>query len=273
MEILLSILAFIFGAALGSFLLVIADRYHTGLSFWKGRSFCFSCSHKLNFLDLVPFFSFIFLKGRCRYCGFKIPGEAFVVELLMGAFSVLAFMKSGLFVLPELTSLFLYVIYVLIFGVVILISIYDLRHYIIPDSFLIALLLLGFGLHLVLGFTVIYLLAGAMLCFPFAILFVISKGRWLGFGDVKYMFVIGFLLGPAEGLSAIIFAFWIGAVLSVTLVLLPKVLPRLGLPSLGRSFTMKSEIPFGPFLSLGVILSLIFHVDLFNLKILSDFFI
>lgn len=277
MEFLIYFLNFIFGAALGSFVLVIADRYHTGLSFWKGRSFCFTCNTKLRLIDLVPVLSFLTLRGKCRYCGFKIPHQAFWVEMLMGALSVIALIKSGLLysldMSPDLAiPLVIYLLYTLVFAAIVLISIYDLRHFIIPDAFLIVLILISASLHFFQGFSVEYLFAAALLCLPFALLFIISKGRWLGFGDVKYMFVIGFLLGPAQGLSAVILAFWIGAALSVTLVLLPKILPRFGLPSGDHRFTMKSEIPFGPFLSFGIILSFIFNVDLFKLQILKTFF-
>ena len=91
------VIVFLFGAALGSFVAVVAGRFNTGLPFLKGRSFCFSCNSWLGGRDLVPVFSFLFLRGRCRYCGSKIPKETIVTELLMGTLSILAFWKSGFF--------------------------------------------------------------------------------------------------------------------------------------------------------------------------------
>lgn len=265
------ILIFLFGAALGSFVLVIANRYNTGLPFFKGRSLCFSCNTKLQKKDLAPIFSFLFLRGRCRYCQSKIPVSMFWAEIIMGILVVLAAYKSGIF--DNFQFIFQFSILTLIFGTILLISIYDLRHFIIPDSFLIFLFILAFlhnSLFIIyhsLSYSSIfdYFFSSITLAIPFLLIFLISKGLWLGFGDVKYILVLGFLLGFSQGLSAIILAFWIGAAFSLTALFLRHSKPHINLPLFGNNFTIKSEIPFGPFLSVGIIISFYLNAGLFQI--------
>lgn len=268
--------------------MVIANRYNTGLSFFKGRSICFSCNMELYNKDLVPIFSFLFLKGKCRHCQSKIPKSAFIVEILMGVLSVLAAFKSG-FLSLELRALSLeeavgYLLITAIFAVILLISIYDLKHFIIPDSFLISLFVFSFiyilffpsfhfSLLLATGYLLlINLVSGSILALPFFLIFLFSKGTWFGFGDVKYILVLGFLLGFAQGLSAVVLAFWIGAVFSLLVILIKKVKPHISLPLFTNNLTIKSEIPFGPFLSIGTIASFCLNFDFFQIHEIINFF-
>lgn len=147
-----------------------------------------------------------------------------------------------------------------IFAILLLIAVYDLKHFIIPNSFLwilgfLSLLFVGFDS----GFNLMLLLqnfiSGLVLALPFLILFLISQGRWIGLGDVKYIVVIGFLLGLANGVSAILLAFWIAAGFALFLLFIIR-----------KNLTMKSEVPFGPFLSLGVGLGLFFGLDILHLN-------
>src|SRR3989344_2254817 len=200
MELFLYLIFFSFGASVGSFLNVILDRYNTGLSFWGGKSFCFSCNYKLQKKDMFPIFSFLFLKGRCRNCGSRIPNESLFVELIMGILSVLLVYKISLFFSYISLSLVIsYLLLVSIFGVIVLISFYDLRHMIIPDSFLIAFFFLSFLYTLILDAEYLLLIgntiSGIVLVLPFLLIFILSKGRWMGFGDIKYIAVLGFFLG------------------------------------------------------------------------------
>ncbi len=265
MQYLLPSITFFLGASVGSFVCVVASRYNTGLAFWKGESFCFSCNSTLKTLDLVPLLSFLTLKGRCRYCGSKIPKDTFIIELAMGLLSILAALKVGLFSLA-LSWLFIghYLLLLIIFAVILLITLYDFRHFIIPDSFLLVLLGLSACYFFLFVSRISYLaplVSGASLALPFLLLFLVSRGKWLGLGDVKYIAVLGVLLGFAEGLSAVILGFWIGAVYAL-----------LALFVLKKNITMKSEIPFGPFLSMGIIASLYFSIDLFHLHDLFQIF-
>lgn len=276
MEYIFLTVLFVFGAALGSFISVIAGRYNTGLSFFKGRSLCFSCGHELGRADLVPILSFLFLGGHCRYCDSRIPKETLVVEILMGALSVLAAFKSGIFNL-EFTWILAtsYLILLAIFAVILLISIYDLKHFIIPDAFLFWLLFFSFlYVSFPSGFKLqaSSFISALVLPLPFLVLFLVSKGRWIGLGDVKYMVVIGFLLGLSQGVSAVTLAFWVGATFALFVLLLNKIKSGLKLRTPLNRLTIKSEIPFGPFLSIGVILCLCLQVDLFQIQSLLNVF-
>src|SRR3990167_4862407 len=238
-----------FGACIGSFIAVINNRYNTGLPFLKGRSICFSCNTELKSRDLIPIFSFIFLKGKCRYCQSKIPKETFIIEILMGILTILAAFKVGI-----LGSNFKFIIFnfQLIFNFSILISIF----YIILNANSIT--------H--------SFVAGLVLALPFLLIFLISKGTWFGFGDVKYILVLGFFLGLAQGLSAVILSFWIGATFALLALSLKKLIPHINLPLFKNNFTIKSEIPFGPFLSLGIIISFYLSADLFQIHELFNIF-
>lgn len=249
---------FIFGGLLGSFLAVVADRYNTSLNWWQGRSKCFYCNSSLKILDLIPFFSFLFLKGRCRYCNLKIPINLFLIELSMSVLSIVAGYKTGIVSLFSIGLFYEYLLLCGIFAIILLIAIYDIKHFIIPNSFLILLLVLS--LIYSNNFIWFGLVSGLTLPLPFLFLFWISKGKWLGFGDIKYMAVIGVLLGLPLALSAVVSAFWIGAIYSVFLLLVFK-----------KNLTMKSMLPFGPFLSLGIVLSFLLEFDLFKINDLIYF--
>lgn len=272
-------LIFLFGTALGSFVDVIANRFNTGLTFFRGRSFCFSCNIGLQKSDLVPIFSFIFLKGKCQYCQSKIPRETIFVELAMGSLFVLAALKSGLLISNfSLFPFFHFLILDLIFAIILLISIYDLKHFIIPDSFLLILFALSFlyNLYFVLHNSLSYFsifpffLSSIILALPFLLIFLISGGTWFGFGDVKYIAVIGFLLSLPQALSAVVLSFWIGAVFAISILLLKRLKLHTNLPIFKNNLTIKSEIPFGPFLSLGLIISFYLNADIFQIHSLFN---
>ena len=280
MQYFFLILIFFLGTILGSFVAVIVNRYNTGLPFFKGRSICFSCNTQLQNKDLIPIFSFLSLKGRCRYCESKIPKETFFTELLMGFLAVLAALKSDFLIFNlSFFSFFFFLIIFFIFANILLITMYDLKHFIIPDSFLLSFFVLSLVYILIfspiIGWQVsIFLpfLSAVILALPFLLIFLASKGRWLGFGDVKYILVLGFFLGFSQGLSAIVLSFWIGAILSLIALSLKKLTPHINLPLLKNNLTIKSEIPFGPFLSLGIIISFYLSADLFQIHELFNLF-
>ena len=267
MQYIFGIIIFLIGTALGSFISVIASRYNTGLPFLKGRSVCFSCNTQLSKKDLIPIFSFLSLGGRCRYCQSKIPAEVFITEILMGILAFFVASKAQIFNFQfSIFNLTYFFILLSIFAIILLISVYDLKHFIIPDSFLISLFVLSF-LSIILNTSPIIhsFLSGIILATPFLLIFLISKGRWLGFGDVKYIAVLGFFLGFAQGLSAVVLAFWMGAAFSLTSLFLKKIVPHINLPLLKNNLTIKSEIPFGPFLSLGIVISFCLSLDIFKI--------
>jgi prepilin signal peptidase PulO-like enzyme (type II secretory pathway) len=256
--------AFFYGLIIGSFLNVLIYRFHTGKSL-SGHSHCLSCGTRLQWFELFPLFSYLGLRGRCRSCGSYIPSRYFLVELLTGLLFVVAAVKAN-----TLTEL-LYLWGTL--SVCVVIVVYDMRHFIIPDSLTLVLTigaLLWMGVLWYGGVSYVPLLVsvlaalGGVLFFYF--LWFISKGQWIGFGDVKLAFPLGLMVSSKLVFSMIVFSFWIGAAVSLCLVGLSKLQRgklclRLGL----RNLTIKSVVPFAPFLIAGCLFTLFTQLDVLTL--------
>ncbi len=269
METFIYFLIFIFGAIIGSFLNVVIFRYHSGATF-LGRSLCFSCGKTLLWHDLVPVLSFAALRGKCRFCRSKISFEYAVVEILAGALFALMFWKTGgvavflsalngggsmLWYLLDIFSLFA------IGSLLLVIGGYDIKHKIVPDAFVYGFAGLAFlrliFFPLLVPISPVDFLAGPILALPFAFLWHISDGKWMGFGDAKIALGIGWFLGLSAGFTAIVLAFWIGAVFGLILIAFGKLARSSFFESLFRQrITLKSEIPFAPFLIVGLLLTL-----------------
>ncbi len=280
-----SFLVFMLGASIGSFILLIADRYNTGASFLRGRSVCFNCSTVIGFFELIPIFSFIFLRGKCKHCDSKLSIYYILVEIIMGLLALIVVCELGINILNVTGIHFVYFLFALsIFAVFLLITIYDLRHFIIPDTFLFFLIFLSIIKLIVTGHPLNNIVAAIIIPLPFLIIWLVSRGKWLGFGDVKYMAVIGLLLGIPIGVSAVVVAFWIGALFAVAAMIaefgvrnyktiLYKYFGKkttkknsAKLLKKDKNFTMKTAIPFGPFLSLGTLIAFCFSLDIFSLN-------
>ncbi|PJE73758.1 MAG: hypothetical protein COV02_00905 [Candidatus Terrybacteria bacterium CG10_big_fil_rev_8_21_14_0_10_41_10] len=249
---MIDLLVFCFGAIIGSFLNVVTLRLGTGESVVSGGSKCFSCGKKLKWTELVPIFSFLIQKGRCRKCKSKISLQYPAVEILTGLIFFLIF-NFQFSIINEFSIInFAKIFYLLaIAAFLILIAVYDYRHQIIPNLFVwlfngLAFLNLFENWSLKIeNFNVNGLLAGLILFIFFASLWFFSGGRWMGFGDAKLALGIGWLLGIANGIAAITLAFWIGAFVGILLLYLSK-----------NKYGLKSNIAFGPFMVLGTIISL-----------------
>jgi len=252
---------FIFGIIIGSFLNVYLYRFHTNKSL-LGSSHCLSCATPLKPYELVPLFSYLGLRGRCRTCHSYIPPRYFMVELVTGLlFLGLAILKLSL----PVTAVLLLVITVLV-----VIAVYDLYHMIIPDELTIAMLVLAFsynlllligGLPIVDFFFGIFAAIGASL-FLF-ILWKVSDGKWIGFGDVKLIVPIALLVGYAQVFSLVVLSFWIGAGIGLLLLALQKLQKggKYGLRLGNRKLTIKSAVPFAPFMILSYLTILFFDID------------
>lgn len=252
MAILIYFSFFVLGLSVGSFLNCVIYRLETGQSFLKGRSFCPYCRHTLSWKDLIPVLSFLFLKGKCRYCHQKISFQYPLVELATGLIFVLVFHYSignlQFAILNLIISCFLIVIFV-----------FDLKHYLIPDKVIysaIAVSGIWYFVSGILGYytkyeirNTIYAAFGA--AGFFFLIYLISKEKWLGLGDVNLAFLMGLFLGWPKILIALFFSFFIGAVVGLVLIALKKK-------------TMKSEIPFAPFLVSGTFISLFFGQSIIN---------
>lgn len=277
MSYLLVSYIFILGTLIGSFLNVVILRYNTGKSIFgrRERSVCFSCSRKLPWYELIPVLSFFFLRARCRGCRSAISWQYPLVEIATGLiFSAIFFVVSDPGYLFGQSAV-LFFLYALIWSILIVIAVYDLRHKIIPDTLVFAFI--SFSLFTTLlfpglpGSFLSSVLAGLFFFVFFAGLWLVSSGRWLGFGDAKLVVGVGFLLGLVRGLSAMVLAFWIGAIFSLiiiglSLLVKQKVIPRGRLHRSLRLFTMKSEIPFAPFIILGTLIAFLFEFDLIGIS-------
>lgn len=254
--------AFVLGAIIGSFLNVVVLRWNTGLGL-KGRSKCMTCARQLGWQELIPIFSFIFLLGKCRSCKNSISWQYPLVELATGLLFAAIFIKF-----PPVWSLEIVatIIYLFITCLLVVITVYDIKHKIIPDSFVYAFDILALAMVFIGGPAFFHaphiwtILAGPLLALPFALLWLISEGKWIGLGDAKLVLGLGWLLGLHAEINAVVISFWVGAAVSIVWMLI----------TYGR-FKKGLEIPFGPFLILAAYLVLLFGLNVIDLRFEASF--
>ncbi len=234
----------ILGAILGSFLNALLFRYNTGRSVLRGRSACMQCGHTLSAIDLVPVVSYLFLRGKCRYCHSRVSWQYPLVELLGAALAVGVYLELGI---SLYSALVLCSWLVLLF-----LTVYDLRHQILPWSALFVLSTLALLQIFIAGASVLAFVAGPASAAPLFLLSLVSRGQWMGWGDAPLGLGVGWLLGLTAGLTAVVLAFWIGASVGIVLLLLSK------------RYTIKSEVPFAPFLVAGAACAYFLNVDFFQ---------
>lgn len=243
-----------FGVIIGSFLNVYIYRFHTGKSL-SGSSHCLSCGHSLRWHDLFPVVSYVWLQGRCRDCGCRIPVRYALVEVgTAGLFAAAALLA---------TSWFSVLWWWLVMSVLMVIFVYDLYHFIIPDGLTLTLTglvlgqLLGEGAVGNLGLPQIgaTLVAAVLGASFFLFLWFVSRGRWLGFGDVKLAVPLGLLVGPSLVFSFVVYSFWVGAAVSLGLMLWQHIKRgQSRLRKLPQGLTIKSAVPFAPFLIIAALI-------------------
>lgn len=268
---------FILGSCVGSFLNVISDRLENGKSIIFGRSHCENCKNKLYVCDLIPIFSFLVLKGRCRYCKEKLSYVYLVSELLTGFIFVFTAFQLNLIKDISGFSILSYIYLIIVFCAYIVILLSDFKFRLIPDKVVIPIIILIFGTLIFNGFFTyfstynrlkvdplgiylikvgymknvmspiitgtLYVIASSfIISLFFWFLIVITKGRGMGFGDVKLGFLIGLFNAWPNNVLAIFLGFFSGALFSLILILFGKK-------------GMKDTIAFGPFLILGSFVS------------------
>ncbi len=256
---IITFLFFCFGIIIGSFLNVVIYRLNTTKSL-GGRSACMSCRTQLRFYELVPIVSFLLLRGRCKTCKTHISMQYPVVEAVAGLVSAFLFLKfQAMFYVAPMVFLGTFAYYAFNFFVLLVISAYDIRHKIIPDGLSLlfgAMAFLGLFVFNRYGFnphmpSILELTSGFLVALPFALLFFVSRGAWMGFGDVKLALGLGWLLGVTRGFDAVVLACWIGAIVGLTMMFGKK------------KYTLKTELPFAPFLVLGAFVVFVFCVRIF----------
>ncbi len=262
---------FIFGLCVGSFLNVVIDRLQQNESIIAGRSYCDSCKKKLLWYDMFPVFSYLFLKGKCRFCHAKISIQYPAVELTTGILFLVSLLCHPEFIsgsrLQALEMLnqvqydnyLSFIFQLLIISSLIVIFFTDLKYGIIPDKIIYPAVVVSFlfisftskesWLHFVHPATfevglINYLLSAFGSFLFFLLLYLITRGRGMGFGDVKFAFLMGLFLGFPKIITAFYIAFLTGAIISLILVIWRKKKFRGG------------TIPFGPFLVFGTLAAL-----------------
>ncbi len=244
------IFIFLFGLSVGSFLNSLIYRLETNENFLIERSHCPKCGHILSWQDLIPLLSFILLKGKCRYCHQKISWQYPLVELA----TAILFVLTLYYTIYDLR----FTIYQLtITSFLIVIFVYDLKHYLIPDEIIypaiIIALIFNFQFLIFNQFPIFksLILSAIGAAVFFLIIVLISRGKWMGVGDIKLAILMGLFLGFPKILVALFSAFLIGAIIGIGLIILGKK-------------TLKSEVPFGPFLATGTFIAMFWGEKLIN---------
>jgi len=245
------ICAFVLGTAIGSFLNVCIDRIPQGQSLVRPPSHCAACGKKLAVFELIPIVSYLWLKGKCRHCGAKIPQRILAVELGNGLLFVLIALNYGLSI--EFLVLAFYACLFLVLAVI------DLEHGLILNKIVypaigISLILSPFWSNL--GFSRLFLgennllhlffgsLSGGGLFAVFFLLIILLYRGSMGFGDVKMAGLVGLATGFPSVLVAMIVSFISGGLATGFLLLL-------------RAKGRKDTIPFAPFLAIGAFVALL----------------
>ena len=252
---MLYIAFFILGSLWGSFSNVCIYRLPNNGNVAKGRSFCPNCKNKIRWFDNIPFFSYLFLKGKCRQCNKPISFQYFIVELLIAISFVLIFHIYGASI-TTLLLLILSIFFIIIFFI-------DLKHFIIPNELTFPLMIIGFiksfdpNLNKAIFPNYINSLIGGV--FGYLIIWLIiyfykkvRKKEGMGLGDAKLLSAIGFWFGWLS----IPFTIFISSLVALILVI-PSIL--------NKSRGMTSQIPFGPYIIVGCIIYVSFANQIKNI--------
>ncbi len=252
---MISIFVLILGLVVGSFLNVVIYRLKNGGRIIADRSKCPYCKKELQVLDLIPVLSFLFFKGRCRYCKKKISWQYPLVELTTALSFILIFLNinflgSSFPAFALWGDIILFLFFVFYLSSLIVIFVYDLRYYLIPDVVLLPAILLVLAI-LVFAvpssyFFILDNFFGALVFSGFFLAqYLISKGKWVGGGDVKLGILLGLILGWKLALVSLFIAYVTGAIVASALILLKKK-------------TRKDVLAFGPFLIASFIIVLFY---------------
>lgn len=233
MDSMLVILAFCFGLVFGSFFNVVVYRLPRGLSLVKPGSHCPRCGHRLSAVELIPVFSYLWQRGKCKSCGERIHWRYPLVELLTGVgFALVAWTSSGL---TDLLSGLVF------FSLLLVLAFIDLDHKVLPNALTVPGLVIGLLFSLI-GWTipVVQSLAGAILGFGVIILIVLISKGGMGMGDAKLMALIGSFLGWIPVFYVLFWASALGAVVGIVYLYLTKQ-------------DRTTPVPFGPFLAVAAL--------------------
>ena len=240
--ILIPIIALLYGLVIGSFLNVCIYRIPEGNTAVTERSPCMKCVYQLSWYDMIPVVSWLALRGRCRKCKARISAQYPLIEAANGILYVAVFLVCGV----TWTS----VIYCLLGSALIVLSVIDFRTYEIPfgiNLFILALGLIHLGFHL--GDWVTYVIGLFAVSTFLEIIFRVSGGRAIGYGDVRLMRAAGLLIGWKLSILALILGCILGSVIHII---------RMKVSGEGHVLAM------GPYLAMGIFISVLWGEPFIN---------
>lgn len=253
------ILSFIFGASIGSFVQVIATRLNVA-PVMKSRSKCLSCGEALRIPDLVPVLSYLFLGGKCRYCKSIFGVSALIIEISFGLVFVLLYKLVLSGQASMIVSFAWLCYYTLLFVTLGVIALYDKAHNYIPAVFLYVYGILTF---LMMVFRYMndpswgVLLDPVLTALPFLLLWLITKGRGLGFGDILMFLGVGAFFAFSQGVVVLLLSVWIGAIVGLYLKYFGMYKGKQNI-----------AIPFVPYIVVAFIIVLFTDIDIYSVATL-----
>jgi len=244
MEVILAVVFAVLGVAIGSFLNVCIDRLPAGRSLVYPPSHCDTCQHRLSLKDLIPVFSYLWLRGRCRYCRAPVPKRLLWLEIGTGLLFAFLYWHYGLS--AELAVSAFYCCLFIVLRVI------DLEHKLILNKIVYPAIVAALIIDVFLPQPgIAYGAIGGAIGFIFLLIPALINPRGMGWGDVKMAALIGLVTGFPLVFAALLMGVIIGGLVAGTLLLL-KIKKR------------KESIPFGPFLSLATIAALLWGSDILN---------
>lgn len=256
MDVYFIIVSFLIGTIFGSFYNVCIYRIPEKQSIVKPPSHCYNCSTNLKPIDLIPILSWVFLRGKCRYCKVKVSPRYAIVELLTGILFMLIYIKFGY----EIITLY----YMFLISLLIVITFIDIDHYIIPDKIIfigsgVSLIvnILGFGVPFLDGIKGGLITGGSVLVVTLIIEWIVKK-EVMGGGDIKLYAMIGLFLGSKLSILTLLLSIYIGGAYGIIFIIYNKI----------KKNEYYSVVPFGPFISIATIISILYgnHIIEFYIK-------
>ncbi|HKB88774.1 MAG TPA: prepilin peptidase [Patescibacteria group bacterium] len=241
---LLLVFKFILGLIIGSFIAALSWRFPRGISNLSGRSFCDNCKKQLSWYDNIPLLSYLILGGRCRNCKKSISPRYFIIESV----TAIGFTLIGFQIIPLILFCILEIIFII-----------DLENQIIPDDFVflgIIVAIFNFKLDCITSCAIFSnLLAGFLSASFLLLIHLVTRGRGMGLGDVKFAVLAGMIVGLPLSPIWMLIAFLTGAMCGIILIL-------------GGSAGLKSKIAFGPFLIFSIPVTLLWGQKIIDLMLL-----
>ena len=224
---------FIVGTIIGSFINCLCYRYNHHQKIFTKRSYCEHCGYQLKWYDLMPLLSYLLLRGKCRYCYQKINKNNFLVELIFGISYLMIFYKTGNW------------IYLLIFSLLMLASLIDIKQYIIPDF--IPIIIIIIGVCCLNNDYIDNIYGSLIITIPLILINFFKKG--MGYGDIKLYFSLGLFLGIKKIILAYVISIFVAFFIGIYHLI-------------SRKITFKERIAFVPYITLGYLITILFNQEI-----------